>query len=116
MFGHESTGNLGSINSKLSTNRPDSPERERQIVNRAKKFANFRMYLKELLTVRPFIYDLRRTDILSLPKPATTTYGLHSFKYCAVKLWNSLPDDIRRECTLTSVKCLLITVFSQESY
>ena len=72
--------------------------------------ANYPKYFKELLTVRLSIYNLKGTDILSLPKPATTTYGLHSFKYCAVKLWNSLPDNIRRECTLTSFKRLLKTV------
>ena len=71
---------------------------------------NYPKYFKELLTVRPSIYNLKGTDILSLPKPATTTYGLHSFKYCAVKLWNSLPDNIRRECPLTSFKRLLKTV------
>ena len=95
-------------------------------------------YFKELLTVRLSIYNLKGTDILSLPKPATTNYGLlslarrtpffscspspspftpatqanglHSFKYCSVKLWNSLPDNIRRECPLTSFKRLLKTV------
>ena len=33
--------------------------------------------------------------ILSLPKPRTTTYGLHSFAYLAAKLWNSFRDDLR---------------------
>ena len=51
-------------------------------------FANYPKHLKKLLTLRPSIYNLKGTDILSLPKPATTTYGLHSFKYYAVKLWN----------------------------
>jgi len=62
--------------------------------------ANHPKFLKELLTVRPSIYNLKGINILLLPKPATITYGLHSFKYCVVKLWNSLPDNIRRECTL----------------
>ena len=34
--------------------------------------------------------------MLSLPKSYTTTYGLHSFKYQAVKYWNSLLDNCRQ--------------------
>ena len=76
-------------------------------------FANYPKYLKKLLTLRPPIYNLKGTDILSLPKPATTTYSPQTFKYYAVKLWNSLPDNIRRECSLTSFKHLLETVSFQ---
>ena len=76
-------------------------------------FASYPKYLKKLLTLRPSIYNLKSTDILSLPKPATTTYSLHSFKYYAVKLWNSLPDNIGKECSLTSSKHLLETVSFQ---
>ena len=43
-------------------------------------FANYPKYLEKLLTVRSSIYNLKGTDILSLPKPATTTHGLHSYK------------------------------------
>ena len=35
-------------------------------------FANYPKYLKKLLTPRPSIYNLKGTDILSLPKPTTT--------------------------------------------
>ena len=56
-------------------------------------FANYPKYLKRTInSTTVYIYNLKDTDILSLPKPATTTYGLHSFKYYAVKLWYSLPD------------------------
>ena len=30
-----------------------------------------------------------------MPKVNTTTYGLKSWRYQAVKLWNSLPDTAR---------------------
>ena len=36
-------------------------------------------YLKDLLTLRSMVYSLRRTDILSLCRPASASYGLHSF-------------------------------------
>ena len=36
----------------------------------------------------------RETNILPLFRPASTSYGLHSFKYFACKTWNSLPENI----------------------
>ena len=46
----------------------------------------------------------------SLCKPASTSFGLHSFKYFACKIWNSLPERIRNEPILTNFKRLLKTV------
>jgi len=57
-------------------------------------------YLKELLSLRSVDYSKRGTDILSLPKPVTTTYGLNYFSYTAAKFWNALPDKLR---TLSSL-------------
>ena len=47
--------------------------------------------IKDLLTLRSTTYSLRGTDIFSLCKPASTFYGLHSFKYFVCKTWNFLP-------------------------
>ena len=47
------------------------------------------------------------TNILSLCKPATTTYGLNSFRYFASKKWNFLPNNVRSEPTLCGFKRLL---------
>ncbi len=43
------------------------------------------------------IFTERKTysDILQIPKANTTTYGLKSWRYQAVKLWNSLPNTVR---------------------
>lgn len=38
---------------------------------------------------------MRGTNILSLPKPCTTAYGLNSFTHTAAKFWNALPDRLR---------------------
>ena len=38
----------------------------------------------------------RGSNITVLPKVNTTTYGLKSWRYPAAKLWNSMPDPIRR--------------------
>ena len=67
-------------------------------------------YLENLLTLRSTTYFLRGTDIFSLCKPASTSYGLHSFKYFACKIWNSLPERIGNEPILTNFKRLLKTV------
>ena len=54
-------------------------------------------YLKDLLKLRSTVYSLRGTDILSLCRPASTSYGLHSFKSFACKTWNSLPENVTLE-------------------
>jgi hypothetical protein len=44
------------------------------------------------------------TDILNLPKSNTihtTSFGLHLFKYQAVKHWNSLLDSFRQSTILS---------------
>ena len=48
-------------------------------------FTNYPGYLKDMFTVRSSSYNLRGNHILALPKPKTTTYGLHSFSYLASK-------------------------------
>ena len=45
-----------------------------------------------MFTVQSSSYNLLGNNILALPNPKTTTYGLHSFSYLASKIWNSLPD------------------------
>ena len=48
-----------------------------------------------LISNRKTGYNLRGTNILSLPKVNTTRHGLTSFKYFAAKKWNMLPDNIQ---------------------
>ena len=60
-----------------------------------------------MLTLRQSEYTLRGTNILSLCKPVTTTYGLNSFRYFASKTWNSLPNNIRSEHTLNGFRRLV---------
>ena len=57
-------------------------------------YEGFPSYLKDMLTLRQSVYSSRRTNILSLCKPATTTYGLNSFHYFASKKWNSPPNNV----------------------
>ena len=63
--------------------------------------------------LRSTAYSLRGTNILSLPKPSTTTYGLNSFSYSSVKYWNSLPDHFRKTVDYSEFKRkLLVHSFS----
>ena len=62
-----------------------------------KQFNNYRSRIDYQVLYMFF----RGTDILSLCKPVTTTYGLNSFRYFAAKNWNSLPNNVRSESTLT---------------
>ena len=43
-------------------------------------------------TVSAISQGIAFSEILSLPKPVTTSYGLNSFSYTAAKFWNALPD------------------------
>ena len=53
------------------------------------------IYMRNMFTFRTTSYNLRGNYILVLPVPKTTSYGLRSFSYHAVKLWNSQPDSVR---------------------
>ena len=54
-------------------------------INKCLNYESFPKYLKDRLTLRQSVYSSRRTNILSLCKPATTTYGLSSFRCFASK-------------------------------
>ena len=49
------------------------------------------LYIRELLNVKEFSYDMRDGTILNQPQKRTTKFGLRSFSYLASKLWNDLP-------------------------
>ena len=50
-----------------------------------------------MFTPRSTNFNLPGHHILSLSKPRTTVYSLHSFNHLAAKLWN-FPFDGRRAC------------------
>ena len=55
----------------------------------------YHIYMENLFTLRTTSCNLRGNYILTLPVPKTTSYGFRSFSYHAVKLWNSLLDNVR---------------------
>lgn len=62
--------------------------------------------LKKLLSLRSskYYYILRGNNVLSLPEPRITTYGLESVKYETEKLWNLLTDDMRLTISIGDFK------------
>ena len=58
-------------------------------------------YLKKIFVLCNSSYLLRGKNILTLPIPRTTNYGLECIRYQAAKMWNSLPDSRR---TMTPFK------------
>jgi hypothetical protein len=66
-----------------------------------------------------FISSIRYTNTAILPKAKTTKYGLKTFRYESVKLWNSLPKYFRNLTTLNQFKAnknLLITFAPLNQY
>ena len=65
---------------------------------------NTPVYIKNLLSERDTSYNLRGQHLLNVPRVNNTNYGLHSFRYSACKLWNSLPNSFRTTLTTNAFK------------
>ena len=61
-------------------------------------------YLRSLLEERKMAYTLRGTLKLNLPRVATTSCGLQSFRYAAPHEWNRLSDNIRTSESLIAFR------------
>ena len=55
------------------------------------------MYLHDLIKLKNSHYSFRYENIVDVPRVKTTRYGLNSFRFGAARLWNSLPENIRKE-------------------
>ena len=62
-----------------------------------------------MFRLRSSTYFLRGHNMLCLPKPLTTSYGINSFSYLAATSWNSLPDHYRFISDFTSFRRLIST-------
>ena len=65
--------------------------------------------LKDMFSLRYSTYFLRGHNMLCLPKPLITSYGINSFSYLAATSWNSLPDHHRTISDFTSFRRLIST-------
>ena len=52
-------------------------------------------YLQSLVKIKNSKYNFRYENTLQVPRVRTTRYGKHSFRFEAVRVWNSLPSDMR---------------------
>ncbi len=62
------------------------------------------IYIRDLFEEKDKIYNLCSTVSLKQPTCNTVTYGLNSFPYKGVKIWNDLPNKIKNSITLTKLK------------
>ena len=72
-------------------------------------FSDYPRYLKHMFRLRSSTYFLRGHNMLCLPKPSTTSYGINSLSYLAAISWNSLPDHHRTISDFTSFRRLIST-------
>ena len=63
-------------------------------------------YLGDLIqdTNMPYNTRSKLSFNLAVPTVKTTNFGLHSFRYFAVKIWNSLPAEFKSESDLKTFK------------
>ena len=61
-------------------------------------------YLKDIFKQRTSIYNLRKPDNLEVPRPTTSTFGIHSLRYQGSKLWNELPAHVQGAASLSEFR------------
>ena len=54
-------------------------------------------FMKSIFTKIDAIYNLRTSNLLTIPKVNTKRFGLYSFSFRVIHLWNQLPDHIKHE-------------------
>ena len=54
------------------------------------------IYIRDLVTVKITNYSFRYENTLQVPTVRTTTYGQRSFRFEAARVWNSLPNEMRK--------------------
>ena len=65
------------------------------------------LYLHDMYIRKETAYDMRNILALKLPIFNTKKYGLNSIRYQGAKLWNTLPNDIKRASSLSVFKSLV---------
>lgn len=53
-------------------------------------------YIKDLITIKNASYNFRNENQATVPQVRSTRYGLRSFRYEAARIWNSLPNELRK--------------------
>ena len=61
-------------------------------------------FMKQIFPKKEVFYNLRVSNLLSLPVTKTVRYGSNSVFFRGCLLWNSLPDDIKKTESLSCFK------------
>jgi hypothetical protein len=64
-------------------------------------------FMKDYFLPKSTGYDLRRNDVLFVPKIKTTNYGIKSISFLGPKIWNSLPNEIKSSKNANQFKILI---------
>ena len=64
--------------------------------------------MKSIFTTKDVMYSLRTSNLLTIPKINTKSFRLHSFSFRASHLWSQLPDHIKNETSVKSLKNKLV--------
>ena len=65
------------------------------------------VFMKDYFLPKSTSYDLRRNDVLFVPKVKTTNYGIRSISFLGPKIWNSLPNEIKLSKNANQFKILI---------
>ena len=53
-------------------------------------------YIRDLVQLKTSTYSFRYENTVKIPTVRTVTYGQSSLRFDSVRLWNSLPNDMRK--------------------
>ena len=66
-------------------------------------------YIRNLVNVKQSTYSLRYENTLHVPSVRTTTYGQKSFRFEAARVWNGLPNNLRKVSNFREFERLIRT-------
>ena len=72
--------------------------------------------IKDLICIQNSSYNFRNENKAILSRFSSTVYGLRSFRYEAVRIWNSLPNELRKAESLPQFKRLIHVTLGLDPY
>ena len=68
------------------------------------------VFMGEFFSHKRLSYNLRSSNLITLPSARSLTYGTNSVHFRSCLLWNQLPDTIKNAESLSRCKCLLSNI------
>ena len=66
-------------------------------------------YIRDLVNYKSSNYNFRYENMAEIPTVRTTRYGKNSFRFESARVWNSLPNDMRKVENFKEFKRLICT-------